>query len=285
MNLALTKQKFQDWFTQQWVILWGRRIDSSEHSWLIGPFGQLNGIGEDFIYQLAEKDDLIVKRNTRDTGLISSIRTLDLPEEVASQLSARVIDFYEHTSNYQLKFGVKWNPGFKVFGWLVNLLFSRRINQLNIPTSNIQISEDLSSEIIQLINPETQACHYTVWLRKFASSGTIVYSGIYGTCTLPSGITCIKAVFPLPVGNATVILKPSVGQNNELILESSGTEFGDAGFYFLLKDSKGHDWAQYVSSFKDSLVVCDTGEAIVASQTLQLWNLTVARFNYDIRKT
>jgi hypothetical protein len=45
MNLALTKQKFQDWFTQQWVILWGRRIDPSSHAWLMGPFGELNGIG------------------------------------------------------------------------------------------------------------------------------------------------------------------------------------------------------------------------------------------------
>jgi hypothetical protein len=44
MNLALTKQKFQDWFTQQWVILWGRQIDPSSHAWLMGPFGELNGV-------------------------------------------------------------------------------------------------------------------------------------------------------------------------------------------------------------------------------------------------
>lgn len=284
MNLALTKQKFQDWFTQQWVILWGRKIEPSSDTWLLGPFGELNGIGEDFVFQLAQKDNLIVKRNAPDTGLISGIDTLNLPDSALSVLSDKVIDFYEHTSNYQLKFGVEWNPVFRVFGSLVNVLFSRRINQLNIPTSNISTAEDLSSEVIQLINPETQACRYTVWLRKFVSSGKVVYSGIYGTCTLPSGITCIKAVFPLPMGNATVILKPSVGQNNELMLDSSGRNFGDAGFYFLLQDSKGINWAQYISSFKDNLVVRDAGETIKACQTLKLWNLKVARFNYDIRK-
>lgn len=284
MNLALTKQKFQDWFTQQWVILWGRRIDPSTHAWLMGPFGELNSIGEEFIFQLAEKENLAVKRNAPDTGLISSIHMLQLTASGSNRLSEKVIDFYEHTSNYQLKFGVQWNPVFKLFGWLVNVLFSKRINQLNIPTSNIPTSEHLSSEIIQLISPKTQACQYTVWLRKFVSSSKVVYSGIYGICVLPSGITCIKAVFPLPMGNATVILKPSVGRNNELILDATGRHFGDAGFYFLLKDSKDNNWAQYVSSFKDSLVVSDVDEGITASQTLQLWNLTVARFKYEIRK-
>jgi hypothetical protein len=154
---------------------------------------------------------------------------------------------------------------------------------LNIPITNTSVSEDLSSEIIQLINPVTNICQYTIWLRKFASTGKVVYSGIYGTCTLPSGLTCIKAVFPLPMGNATVILKPWVGQHNKLILESSGEKFGDARFYFLLKDSQGNNWAQYLSSFSDSLVVRETGEGIAASQTLQLWNLTVARFSYEIK--
>jgi hypothetical protein len=283
MNLAFTKQKFQDWFTQQWVIFWGRRINPLEHSWLIGPYGELNGIGEDFIYQLAKKESLIVNRNAPDTGLISSLDRLNLPAGSLSVVSAKVIDFYEHTSNYTLKFGVQWNPVFRLFGWLVNLLFSRRINQLNIPISNTRTSEDLSSEIIQLVNPITNICQYTIWLRKFASTGKVVYSGIYGTCTLPSGLTCIKAVFPLPMGNATVILKPCVGQYNELILESSGEKFGDAGFYFLLKDSQGNDWAQYVSSFKDSLVVREVGEGVAATQTLQLWKLRVARFSYEIK--
>jgi hypothetical protein len=78
-------------------------------------------------------------------------------------------------------------------------------------------------------------------------------------------------------------LKPSVGRNNELILDATGSEFGDAGFYFLLKDSNGNNWAQYVSSFKDSLVVREVGEGVAASQTLQLWNIIVARFKYDIK--
>jgi len=282
MNWAFTMQKFQDWATQQWVILWGRKINPLEHSWLLGSFGELNGIGEDFIYQLAQKEQLIVERNASEKGILDTIHSLHLPENDLNQLSKKVIDFYEHTCNYNLNFQVKWNPLFKPFGILVNKLFSKRINQLNIPTKNKEQSKELTSEIIQLINPNTNKVQYTVWLRKFKTSGKVVYSGIYETCQLPSGITCVKAVFPLPKGNATVIMQPSVTSNGALILNSSGKKFGDAGFYFLLSDSKDNFWGQFISSFTDKLIVSDSEKYLIAQQSLKLWNFKVADFNYKI---
>ena len=284
MNLAYGMQKFQDWFTQQWVILWGRKINPNEYLWLFGPFGELNGIGEDFIFQLALKENLTVIRNTTSKCLLQSISNLNLTELDIKNLSLKVIDFYEKTADYDLKLNVNWNPFFKVFGYLVNKLFSQRINQLNIPTENIKESENLLSEIIELISNENQELKYTIWLRKFKLTGKVIYSGIYTTCALPSSKTCIKAIFPLPKGNATVILKPSVGDKNELILDSSGVKFGDAGFYFLLNDSKGNYWSQYVKSFTDKLIVSEENENLVARQTLKLWNIKVANFEYCMTK-
>jgi hypothetical protein len=282
MNLAYTMQNFQDWFTQQWVILWGRKINPSDYAWLLGPFGEINGIGENFIYQLAKKENLIVERNSESKGLLSSIDLLKFSEEEIRSLSQEVIHFYEHTAQYHLQFQVQWNPFFKGFGYLVNRLFSQRINQLNIPTENIKTSESLSSEIIALVSPETNETKYTIWLRKYPSTGRVIYSGIYGTTQLPSGKICVKAVFPLPKGNATVILKPSVGKNHELILDSSGKRFGDAGFYFLLNDAKGNNWAQFISSFTDQLIVSKEKESLCAVQTLKLWGMRVSKFSYVI---
>ncbi|MFT4019595.1 MAG: hypothetical protein QM668_21710 [Agriterribacter sp.] len=68
-------------------------------------------------------------------------------------------------------------------------------------------------------------------------------------------------------------MKPSVGENNELLLDSSGKKFGDAGFYFLLNDSKGNFWTQFIPSFTDKLIVSDTTENIKAKQIRQ-GNLT-----------
>lgn len=283
MNFAFTTQKFQDWFTQQWVILWGRKINPTDYPWLIAPFGELNGIGEEFIYQLAEKENLIVIRNSTSKGLLNSINELNLTDNQLENLSKKVIDFYECTANYNLEFNVKWNSFFTFFGYLVNQLFSQRINQLNIPTKNITQSEDLESEIITLNNQNNEV-KYTIWLRKFKTSGKVIYSGIYGTCVLPSNRTCIKAVFPLPKGNATVIMKASVGNEKELILDSSGKKFGDAGFYFLLNDAKYNYWAQFISSFTDQLIIKEKENNLQAIQTLKLWNFNVSQFTYYIQK-
>lgn len=284
MNFPDTMQNFQDWFTQQWVIICGKKINPFENSLLMGSFGEVNGIGEKFIHQLAEKEDLTIIRNCHSKGLLDSISSLNLQESEIKNLSKSVTDFYEKTSEYKLQLKVKWNPIFKIFGYIVNRLFSQRINQLNIPTNNNQSSEDLTSEIIELVAKNTNEVKYTIWLRKFQSTGKIIYSGIYTTCTLPSGITCVKAIFPLPKGNATVILKSSVGEKNELILDSSGKKFGDAGFYFLLNDSKGNCWNKYIKSFTDKLIVSDENGMLTAEQTLKLWNFKVSTFEYEIKK-
>lgn len=286
MEIAHIKQNFQDWITQQWVILFGKKIGEKEKDWLLGPFGNTNGIGLKFINQLAEKEQLIIDKNQKDKGLIQSINQLEISENDLNVLSKDVIDFYENTTNYEFDLKVEWNPFFKFFGRLLKFLFSNRIEQLNVPIESIKESRALKSEIIHLLDDKNNEVRRIIWLRTFKSTGQVIYSGVYETCKISSGQTCIKAIFPLPNGNATVVLNPSVGQNGELILNSSGKIFGDSGFYFLLNDSKGNLWAKYIKSFKDKLVAKSQNEKIiVVEQTLTLWGLKVLKFEYDIRKS
>tara|TARA_R110000868_G_scaffold20082_2_gene85466 strand:+ start:103 stop:963 length:861 start_codon:yes stop_codon:yes gene_type:complete len=284
MGIAILKQNLQDLITQQWVILFGKKIIEDQNKWLLGPFGSTKGIGVKFIKQLAKNEQLIVDENENDKGILSSINQLNLSSEEQNKLSKSVIDFYENTSNYDFDLKVKWNPFFKGFGVLLRLLFSNRIEQLNVPIENIEDSESLKSDIIHLLDATTKEVKRTIWLRSFKTTGEVVYSGVYETCAIPSGQTCIKAIFPLPNGSATVILSPSVGENGELILTSSGKKIGDSGFYFLLNDSKGNLWTKFIKSFKDELVVSSKNENIIAIQTLTLWNLRVLQFTYHIKK-
>ncbi|KQS93462.1 hypothetical protein [Chryseobacterium sp. Leaf394] len=284
MRFAYPMQKFQDWVTQQWVILRGKKINPEDFPWLIGPFGNLDAIGKDYIHQFAQKQNLIIQKDSESKGIIPSMQKLNLSETEFENLSESVIQFYENTDGHHLQFSVQWNPFFKFFGILLNKLFSNRINQLNIPTKNIDDSETLKSEIINLADPVTHEIKYTFWFRSIQSTGQVIYSGVYGISTLPSGKTCVKAVFPLPNGNATVSMIPGVGENGELILDSSGEKFGDAGFYFLLKDSKGEYWSQFISSFRDRLVIGPENDIISAEQTLTLWRLRVLTFNYKIER-
>ncbi|GAB5418677.1 MAG: hypothetical protein Crog4KO_04340 [Crocinitomicaceae bacterium] len=283
MAFPVKKQNFQDWITQQWVILLGRKINAKTHSWLIGPFGEVNGIGKKFIEQLAIKEKLSIDDSHEVRGLIGAINQLNLKDDELQRLSKQVVEFYEKTSCYDLQLSVKWNPFFKVFGLLLRLIFSRRIKQLNIPIRRKESSDKLTSEVILLKDTSTNQVKRTIWFRSFQTTSEVVYSGVYETCDTPSGKTCIKAVFPLPNGNATVILTPSVGKNGELILESSGRQIGDSGFYFLLKDSKGQLWTKFIRSFKDKLVVQEISGQISAIQTLSMWNIRVLTFEYEIK--
>lgn len=78
-------------------------------------------------------------------------------------------------------------------------------------------------------------------------------------------------------------MSPSVGSDGELSLDSSGKKFGDAGFYFVVNDSKGDCWAQFISSFRDRLIVFEENNMISAAQTLTLWNQKVVQFQYKIK--
>jgi len=87
----------------------------------------------------------------------------------------------------------------------------------------------------------------------------------------------MTVAFPCGSGN-------TVGPDGNLRLDSSGKKFGDPGFYFLLNDSKGDRWSQYVGSFRDHLNVhCHAGN-IYAEQTLTLWRQRVLRFKYEIHR-
>lgn len=248
----------------------------------MGPFGNLEAIDKNYIDQLAKLENLIIDTPSETHGLIPAMSQLHLSPHEYARLSPKVIDFYERTTRYNLNFSVKWNSFFKAFGFLLKKLFSARLNQLNIPNYDIQSSESITSEIVRLLDRKTNQIKYVFWLRTIASTGEGIYSGAYGICQLPCGTSCIKAVFPLPHGNATVIMTPKVGVNGELILDSSGQSFGDAGFYFLLKDSKGQHWSKYIRSFRDELIISEADKQLTAQQTLTLWNLNVLKFTYEI---
>lgn len=282
MGIAYPAQKLQDWITQQWVILTGERVDEKLMSWLMGPFGDIGTISDEFVGELARKEGLTVSRHVKAKGLISSLRNLKLAEADYRRLSKEIKNFYENTTQYELRFSVHWNPLFRFFGKLVSWLFSRRIAQLNIPTNNFEKPLRINSEIITLNKRKSGKTVHTIWYRTFGVQRQVLYSGVYTLCTLPNGIVCVKAVFPLPRGNATVIMQPSVGPNGELSLLSSGKTFGDPGFYFLLRDSRGRIWSRYLRSFRDHLVVQSQRGQITAKQILTLWNLKVVQFDYEI---
>src|SRR2546423_11922051 len=242
----------QDWITQVWVKATGRRIDPIKDSWLIGPIGDTRLIKDKFIHALAKKNDLSIIENPVNGGLIETFDDLGLSEEDKILLHPKVVHFYEQTSKYNFEIWSEWCGIFRPFGWLLSIIFSKRLQQLNLPLKPLDSARGLQSNLIMLIDRTTNKVKWTVWYRTLKSTNNVSYSGIYTTCEIPNQTgKFLKVIFPLPNGNASVIMKKEISKNGALKLSSDGKRFGDNGFYFTLTNSNGKYWGRFVKSMHE----------------------------------
>jgi hypothetical protein len=273
-----------DWVTQQWVRATGVRVNLEDNPWLDGPVGPTRIIGKSFFADYARDQGLdLVQSGTR--GLLRDFRELEGADCDPAAVAAPVADFYQRTSTYELDAWSEWNGFFKPFGTALALIFSRRLQQLNIPLSPLDSSHGMSSEVIELRDPRTGALVQTAWVRELRATGNVLYAGSYSICRVPGHPSpCVKVVFPLPNGSATVIMKPESRADGSFSLLSAGRGFGDPGFYFVVH---GHDkrvWARYVRAMRERITVY-SGEqgGLRADHTLWLWGREFLRLHYRMR--
>lgn len=275
-----------DWITQQWVRFTGKPIVLDPQHWLAGPTGSTSGIGKTFFTEYAPTIGLIAHTNQPNSGLIANFDQLAWEGLNPAGVHPAVRHFYEHTVGYDLDAWAQWSGLFRPFGWLLALLFSRRLQQLNVPLSGLDTSLGMTSDIVQLVEPETKRVRYTAWVRQLVGTGNVLYAGSYSLCHVPGypGV-CIKVVFPLPNGNAVVIMKPEVYPDGAFRVTSAGRTFGDPGFYFTVHQPNGQASARYVSALQEYIHVYAATDACVrAEHVLKLWGFPFLRLHYRLRR-
>ena len=276
--------KLQDQLTQKWVKLTGQKINLEDHRWLIGPVGATDVIKDKFIHELALKEDLDLSRNEENAGLLDSIEEIGITNDEKARLTNSVADFYEHTCNYNFEMWSEWKGFFRPFGGILSVLFSKRLQQLNLPLSSLDVAKGLESEIIKLSSKEDKTTKWTIWYRKLKSSGDVIYSGIYTTCKNPNYKNhLLKVIFPLPNGNASVIMKKEVLEDGSLLLSSDGQKFGDNGFYFTLIDPNGQHWAKFVRAIHEWIRVYEDEENVLrADHVLNFYGINFLKLHYKM---
>ncbi|MEM9598041.1 MAG: hypothetical protein AAGD06_27505 [Acidobacteriota bacterium] len=273
-----------DWVTQKWVRATGRPVSSEEHPWLDSLAGDTDVIGTDFFERLADREGLSVVRGGTSRGLVADLTALDGPGCSIADVSPSVVRFYEHTSEYDFDVWSEWSGVFRPFGSLLALLFSRRLQQLNVPLSPLETRYGTTSEVMQLHS--SRGVERTAWVRELRSTGNTLYAGSYSTCLVPGHATpCIRVVFPLPNGNAHVILRPRSNSDGSLTVSSRGETFGDPGFYFYVRSGPGTGWARYIVGLKEDIHVFeDASGSARADHTLELWGATFLRLHYRMHR-
>ena len=273
-----------DWLTQLWVKSSRVKINPKKQDWLDGPIGEPKIIGESYFEEFANKNNLTIEIGSEE-GLVDDFSHLNSSQFSSEKVNPRIIDFYENTSRFELDIWSEWSTPAKPFGWLLSKLFSTRIQQLNLPVSALDSSRGITSEIIAL-KSETDTTKYVGWLRKVVKTRNVIYAGAYTSCTPPNlGYECVKVVFPLPNGNATVILWPENMDDGSLKLHSSGNKLGDGGFYLLVYSSSDKAYVKYVNAIKETIhVYLDETDELRTDHIFKFWGATFLQLHYRIRE-
>jgi hypothetical protein len=89
--------------------------------------------------------------------------------------------------------------------------------------------------------------------------------------------------FPVPRGSATVFLRPEAQEDGSLKLISSGTAFGDPGFYRMLETDEHHWRVRYLRTLRESFHVYVDPEGIVRTDhQVRFLGLEVLKLHYKI---
>src|SRR5215475_1132168 len=220
-------------FIELLVRVVGRRVRYEDAPWLRCPLGDSVLIGTG-IYERIARDEHLELKNVPDAGLIANFESLRGPEFNPDTVHPRVRHFYEHTGQYWLEAWSEVSLIGQFFLWLLVEFISKRMDQLNFPISPMEMARGMSSQIIQLVKPETGELCYTGWLRRLKSSGAVMFAGIYSIARVPeeSG-PVVKVTFP-DRGSASVYLVPINYPDGSFGLTSIGRVFGGSGFYRLV---------------------------------------------------
>lgn len=273
------------WFIGSLIRLFGRVVRLSEEPWLAGPIGGAH-IGDLPYDELAAQEGLTVVRRAPEAGLLEDAGALDGPGFEVDRLHPEIRRFYEHTATYRMDI---WSKGYfpgHLGLWLLVTTLSRKVDQLNFPLDALGTAAGVDSEIV-LLKESTGRTRYTGWYRRIAPEGRSLYTGFYMSQKVPGEeAPCMKVVFPMPGGNATVILRPSAGADGSLRLSSRGARFGGAGFYRVQKLEGARLRVWLVRTLREELFLfVDSAQVLRCDHTVTFLGLPVLQLHYRMERT
>ena len=281
-QVEITLGRALEWAIQRWVVLGGRRIRADAAEWLAGPIGS-GRIGAAFFGAYAAEAGLEAEPGTPEAGLLPDFALLDAPGFDPAKVDPAIRDFYERTSAYALDVWSQWSGPLRFFAQTLIYLVSRTIEQLNLPMSPLATSAGMSSDVVPLRDPHTGQVAFTSWLRRAVATDEVVYAGFY-TVARPEHVNevCVKVVFPLPGGSATVLLRPEAQPDGSLKLISAGTGFGDPGYYRLHRTRDGTLRVRYLPLKETIHVFRDAAGILRTHHTFAFWGLRFLTLHYKM---
>jgi len=269
----------------EWLVrLTGRKIRREEAPWLACVLGGEGLSGASVYQELAREANLKVELPP-EAGLIPDFAVLRGPRFDPDAVAPQIRHFYEHTAQYHLEVWSEVYLTGKIVLWLLVEFISKRIDQLNFPISSLEVAKGMTSEVVQLREPESGKLKYTGWLRRFRSTGKVIYAGFYSIANVPEEDgPCVKVTFPC-YGSSNVYLRPCGYEDGSFGLVSTGAGFGRSGFYRIVE--AGND-AWRVRNFKTLheifKVYVDEEGILRTDHEIRFVGLSILRLHYKMTR-
>ena len=267
----------------EWLVrLTGRRIRKSDAPWLDCVLGKPGVIGTGVYQRIADEQKLEVGQPP-DAGLIPSFENLRGPSFDPDRVDPRIRHFYEHTALYKLEVWSEVYFAGKFVLWLLVEFISRRMDQLNFPISSLEVAKGMTSEIVQLREPNAGKLAYTGWLRRFRATGKVIYAGLYSVAQTPGETNpCVKVTFPC-FGSSNVYLRPCVYADGTFGLVSTGAAFGRSGFYRVVESGADHWRVRNFTTLHEIFhVYADEDGILRTDHEITFVGLTILRLHYKM---
>ena len=267
-----------------WVRATGKRVARREAAWLECPMGSPGRIGAEYFARLAECERLTILP-AAGHGLLPDFAALRGVGFDPDRVCAEVRDFYEHTSRYDLAVWSEAPILTRFFLWGLTTFVSRRMDQLNFPISSLELAGGMTNEILPMVSESGERV-YTGWLRRRAADGGVVYAGLYRTGRPGAHPDpCVKVSFPLPMGSATVFFRPEAQADGSFKLVSSGSRFGDPGFYRMVEAGPNHWRVRYIRTLREFFHLYVDGQGTLRTDhKVRFLGLTVFRMHYKLER-
>jgi hypothetical protein len=266
------------------VRLLGRTLDLTDFPWLSGPVGLPGALGTQLYAQIAAEENL-EQRRSETAGLLADFASLHSDRFDSASVDPQVRDFYENTAAYELEAWSDVSFLARPALWGLVTLVSRRMDQLVFPLSPLELSGGMSSEVVELVKRGSGERVYTGWRRTLLSNRSIIYAGLYSTAVPPNyGRACVRVTFPVPRGNATVILRPEAGPDGSLWLVSAGKKFGDPGFYRVVRTAPKQWSVRYMPLRERFHVFVHTDGVLRTEHTISVPGIKVLTLHYKMRR-
>jgi len=264
------------------IRVFGRTVQPSAVPWLHGPFGS-DYIGDKPYEEFAKNENLTVERDAIEGGLLADFDALASDQFDVARVHPRIRHFYEHTARYRMDVWAETAFPANLALFLLVTTISRKVNQLNFPLRMLETAKGMASEIV-LLRDSRGHIRYAGWYRRLIETGRAIYTGFYLVGRTPiDDRPAVKVVFPMPHGNATVILRPRSSASGDFELTSDGRAFGDVGFYRLDRKPDGTLRVWHVRSLKEHFrLYVDAAGTLRCDHRIRFVGMPVLHLHYRI---